>query len=68
MYVFSTYKTRIMTILNDFAMCRTGTGSCCKKVCLLFSLVLISFSKNLVYPAYAKFYFFNQILFSFEHA
>ena len=34
-----------------------------KKVCLAFSLVLISFSKNLVYSACAEFQFFNQILF-----
>ena len=58
MHVFSTYKTGIMATSNDFTMrCRTGTGigKCAKKVCLAFSLVHISFSKNLVYPAYAEF-------------
>ena len=53
--VFSTYNTEIMTTSNDFTMrCQTGTGRC-KKVCQAFSLVHISFSKNLVYPAYAEF-------------
>ena len=50
--MFSTYKPRIMT---NFIGCHKGTGKCCKKVCLAFSLVNISFSKNLVYLAYAEF-------------
>ena len=33
-----------------------------KKVVKLFSLVHISFSKNLVYLAYAEFLFFKQIV------
>ena len=53
--MFSTYKRRIMTTSNDFAMRHKGTGRCCKNVCLAFSLVHISFSKNLVYPAYVEF-------------
>ena len=44
-----------MTTPDDFTMCRTGTGRCCKKVCVGLSLVHISFSKNLVCPAYAEF-------------
>ena len=35
-HVFSTYKTRIMTNLNDFIICCTGTGRCCKKSLLRF--------------------------------
>ena len=46
--VFSTYKTGIVTTLNDFATCHTGTGRCCKNVCLAFSYVHVSFPKNLV--------------------
>ena len=53
--MFLTYKTRIMITSNDFTTCLTGTGSCYKKVCLAFLLVHISFSKDLVYPAYAEF-------------
>ena len=53
-----------MTTLDDFTMCHTGTGRCCKKVCVALSLVHIYFSKNLVCPAYAE---FNQILYSFEY-
>ena len=56
--VFSTYKTGIMTTLNDFTTCCAGTrtGWCCKKkVCFAFSLVHNSFSRNLNYSAYAKF-------------
>ena len=45
-----------------------GTGRWCKKVCLAFSLVHISFPKNLVYLAHAEFWFFNQIFFSFEYS
>ena len=37
----------IMTTSNDFTTCRTGTGRCSKNICLAFSLVHISFSKNL---------------------
>ena len=47
-----------MATSNDCTMrCRTGTGigKCAKKVCLAILLVHISFSKNLVYPAYAEF-------------
>ena len=57
MYVFTTYKTGIITSSNDFNTCHTGTGRCCKKikVCFTFSLVHITFSKNLDYPAYAEF-------------
>ena len=61
---FFNIKTRVMTTLDDFTMCHTGTGRCCKKVCVALSLVHISFSKNLVCPAYAE---FNQILYSFEY-
>ena len=43
MHVFSTYKTGIMTTLNDVIMCCAGTGRFRKKVCLAFSLVHISF-------------------------
>ena len=43
MHVFSTYKTGIMTTLNDFIMCCAGTGRFRKNVCLAFSLVHISF-------------------------
>ena len=50
-----------MTTLNDFTTCHKGTGRCCKKVCFAFSLVHISFSKNLVYLAYAEFQFFDQM-------
>ena len=53
--VFSTFRTGIMTTLNDFTTCRAGTGRCCKKFAQLFSLVHISFSKNLVYLAYVEF-------------
>ena len=42
-HVFSTYKTGIMTTLNDVIMCCAGTGRFRKKVCLAFSLVHISF-------------------------
>ena len=48
MCVFSTYKNGIVTTLNDFATCRTGTGRCCKNVCIAFSYVHVSFPKNLV--------------------
>ena len=55
MHVFSIYETGIMTTSKDFTTCRIGTGMCCKKkVCLAFSLVHISFSKNFVYPACAE--------------
>ena len=54
-HVFSTYKTGIMNTSKDFTMCRTSVGRCCKKFFIDFSLVHISFSKNLVYPAYAEF-------------
>ena len=47
MHVFSTYKTGIMTTLNDFIMCCAGTGRFRKKVCLAFSLVHISFLRIL---------------------
>ena len=57
-----------MTTLNDFTTRCTGTGRCCKKVCFTFSLVHISFSGNLDYPAYAEFQFLNQMLFSFEYS
>ena len=53
--VFSAYKTGIMTTSNKFTSCCTGTGRCCKKVWLGLPSVHISFSKNLVYPAYAEF-------------
>ena len=53
--VFSTYKTGIITTLNDFTMCRGATGRYCKKVAQHFALVNISFSKNLVYLAHAEF-------------
>ena len=54
-HVFSIYETGIMTTSKDFTTCRIGTGTCCKKkVCLAFSLVHISFSKNFVYPACAE--------------
>ena len=46
--VFSTYKTGIVTTLNDFATFHTGTGRCCKNVCIAFSYVHVSFPKNLV--------------------
>ena len=50
---------------NEFTMqCCTGTGRCSKKVCLAFSLVHISCSKNLVYPAYAEFWIFLDLLVS----
>ena len=39
-----------------------------EKMCLAFSLVHISFSKSLVYLPYAEFYFFQQILYSFEYS
>ena len=55
MAVFSTYKTGIMTTLNDFTTCGTGTGRCCKNVWFAFSLVHISFSRNFNYSAYAEF-------------
>ena len=35
-----------MTTSDDFTTCHKGTGRCCKKVCIAFSLVHISFSKN----------------------
>ena len=44
-----------MTTSNYFTTCRKGTGRCCKKVCLAFPLVNISFSKNFVYLAYDEF-------------
>ena len=53
--VYSKFKTGIMTTSNYFTMCRKGTCRCCNKVCSAFSLVHISFSKNLVYLAYAEF-------------
>ena len=54
--VFSTYKTGIMTTLNDFTTsCCTVTGRYYKKVCFAFSLVSISFSRNLDYQGYAEF-------------
>ena len=53
--MFSTYKPGIMDTSNDFTTRHKGTGRCCKKVCIAFSLVHISFSENLVYPAYAQF-------------
>ena len=53
--MFSMYKTGIMTTLNDFTTCLTGTGRCYERVCTTFSLVHISFSKNLFYLAYAEF-------------
>ena len=59
------YKTGIMTTSNDFII--QALAGVVKKVCLAFSLVHTSFSKNLVYLAYAEIYFFNQILFSFEY-
>ena len=55
MHVFTTYKTGIMTTSKDFTTCRTSVGRCCKKFFIDFSLVHISFSRNLVYPAYAEF-------------
>ena len=36
-------------------ICHIGTIRCWKNVCLAFSLVNISFSKNLVYPVHAEF-------------
>ena len=64
-HVFSTFKTGIMTTSKDFTTCLTGIGRCCKKVCSAFSLVHISFSfsKNLVYSAYAEFKFSTQFYF-----
>ena len=43
-----------------------GTGGCCKKVSLAFSLVHISFPKDFVYPACGEFEFFNQIVLFFK--
>ena len=54
-HVFSTYKTGIMTTSKDFTTCCSSIGRCFKKISIAFSLVHISFSKNLVYPAYAEF-------------
>ena len=48
-------QNRLMTTSNDSTTCRKGTGRCCKKFCLAFSLVNISFSKNCVYLAYDEF-------------
>ena len=44
-----------MTTWNDFTTYCTGTGRCFKKICLTFALVHISFSKDIVYLAYAEF-------------
>ena len=46
-----------MTTSNDFTLlqCHKGTGGCCKNVGSAFSLRHISFSKNLVFSAYAEF-------------
>ena len=55
MCVFSTFKTGIMTTSNDFTACCVGSARCFEKAALLFSLVHISFTKNLVYLAYAEF-------------
>ena len=52
---FFNIKTGVMTTPDNFTMCNTGTGRCCKKVCVALSFVHISFSKNLVCPAYAEF-------------
>ena len=54
------FNPRIMTYSNDFTACHKGTGRRCKRVCLAFSLVHISFSNNLVYLAYAEFLSLNQ--------
>ena len=59
--VFSTYKTGIMTTSNDFTI--QVLAGVVKKVFLAFSLVDISFSKNLVYPAYAEIYFSTKFYF-----
>ena len=56
-----------MTTSNDFTTCCTGPGRCCKKVCFAFSLVHVSFSKNLDYPAYVEFELSSEIFFSFEY-
>ena len=54
--MFSTYKPGIMTTSNDFTTCHKGTSRyVIKNFALTFSLVHISFSKNLDYPAYAEF-------------
>ena len=53
--MLSRFKSRIMTTSNDFTTCHKGTGGCCKNIRSAFSLIHISFSKNLVYPAYAEF-------------
>ena len=42
-----------MTTSNEFTSFCTGNGRHCKTVCLAFSLVHITFPKNLVYLAYA---------------
>ena len=53
-----------MATSNNFTkLFGLGAGRCCKNVCLAFSLVHISFCKNIVYLAYAEFEFFNQIYF-----
>ena len=66
---FSAYKTAIMALSNDFTMwCHTGTGRCSKKVCVAFSLVHISFSKNFVYLAYAEFKIFNHFIFFWKRS
>ena len=48
-------KTSIMTTSNEFTACRTRTGMCCKNVSQAFSTVHVSYSKDLVYLAYAEF-------------
>ena len=53
--MFSTYKPGIMITSKDFTTCHKGTGRRCKKSSSsFFTLVHISFSENLVYPAYAE--------------
>ena len=59
--VFSMYKTGIMTTSNDFTI--QALAGVVKKVCLAFSLVHTSFSKNLVYLAYAEIYFSTKFYF-----
>ena len=62
------FNPRIMTYSNDFTTCHKGTGRRCKRVCSAFSLERISFSKNLVYLAYAEFLSFNQIFSFFRNS
>ena len=59
-HVFSTYETMIMTISKfNLILFNVQVQASVQKVCSAFSSVHISFSKNLFYPAYAEFQFFN---------